>query len=100
MDSRGVVDGKVEAITEDDNKYRLLFSVALPERIAHTNMDHQTVSKLREETASLMQWLGKNSNFDIGKGDGEENLFATKDEDEIKRWKLVTRSACVQNYQN
>ena len=59
-------------------------------------MDHQTVSKLCEETASLMQWLGKNSNFDIGKGGGEETLFPTKDEDEIKRWKLIPRLACVQ----
>ena len=96
MDSRGVVDYKVDAMTEDDNGLRLLFLVALPEGIAHTNIDHQTVSKLREETASLMQWLGKNSSFDIGKGGGEETLFPTKDEDEIKRWKLIPRSACVQ----
>ena len=40
LDSRGVLDGKVEAITEDENGHRLLLLVALPERIGHTNMDH------------------------------------------------------------
>ena len=37
-------------------------TVSLPELIAHTNMDHQSVSKLRDEMAKLTQWLGKNSN--------------------------------------
>ena len=37
-------------------------SVSLPELIAQTNMDHQSVSKLRDEMAKLTQWLGKNSN--------------------------------------
>ena len=36
--------------------------VSLPELIAQTNMDHQSVSKLRDEMAKLTQWLGKNSN--------------------------------------
>ncbi|MCJ1476500.1 Esa1p-associated factor [Lambiella insularis] len=35
--------------------------VSMPELIAQTNMDHQAVSRLREELAKLTQWLGKNA---------------------------------------
>ena len=38
------------------------FSVSLPELIAQTNMDQQSVNKLREEIQKLTSWLGKNSN--------------------------------------
>ena len=33
----------------------------MPELIAQTNMDQQSVNRLREELAKLTQWLGKNS---------------------------------------
>ena len=36
-------------------------TVSLPELIAQTNMDAQSVSKLRQEIQSLTAWLGKNS---------------------------------------
>ncbi|KAL2040851.1 hypothetical protein N7G274_006309 [Stereocaulon virgatum] len=36
--------------------------VSLPELIAQTNMDSQSVNKLREEIQKLTSWLGKNSN--------------------------------------
>ncbi|KAL2059372.1 hypothetical protein ABVK25_000665 [Lepraria finkii] len=36
--------------------------VSLPELIAQTNMDSQSVSKLHEEIQKLTSWLGKNSN--------------------------------------
>ncbi|SLM33405.1 histone acetylase complex subunit [Lasallia pustulata] len=35
--------------------------VTMPELIAQTNMDQQSVNRLREELAKLTQWLGKNS---------------------------------------
>lgn len=35
--------------------------VSMPELIAQTNMDAQSVSRLREELAKMTQWLGKNS---------------------------------------
>lgn len=35
--------------------------VSLPELIAQTNMDQQSVNRLREELHKLTQWLGKNS---------------------------------------
>ncbi|MCJ1428593.1 Esa1p-associated factor, partial [Sticta canariensis] len=35
--------------------------VSMPELIAQTNMDQQSVNRLREELAKLTQWLGKNS---------------------------------------
>lgn len=38
-----------------------LVSVSLPELIAQTNMDQQSVNRLREELHKLTQWLGKNS---------------------------------------
>ncbi|CAK7563182.1 MAG: Esa1p-associated factor [Sporothrix epigloea] len=34
--------------------------VSLPELIAQTNMDQQSVNRLREELAKLTAWLGKN----------------------------------------
>lgn len=36
-------------------------SVSLPELIAQTNMDQQSVNRLREELAKMTQWLGKHS---------------------------------------
>ncbi|KAI9717070.1 MAG: Esa1p-associated factor [Candelaria pacifica] len=33
----------------------------MPELIAQTNMDQQSVNKLRDELVKLTQWLGKNS---------------------------------------
>ena len=38
-----------------------ILSVSLPELIAQTNMDAQSVSKLRQEIQALTAWLGKNS---------------------------------------
>ncbi len=35
--------------------------VSLPELIAQTNMDEQSVRKLREEMVKMTTWLGKNS---------------------------------------
>lgn len=35
--------------------------VSMPELIAQTNMDQQSVNRLREELAKLTQWLGRNS---------------------------------------
>jgi len=35
--------------------------VSMPELIAQTNMDAQSVNRLREELAKMTQWLGKNS---------------------------------------
>ncbi|KAI9812381.1 MAG: Esa1p-associated factor [Thelocarpon impressellum] len=35
--------------------------VSMPELIAQTNMDQQSVTRLREELAKLTQWLGKHS---------------------------------------
>ena len=35
--------------------------VSLPELIAQTNMDEQSVRKLRDEMIKLTNWLGKNS---------------------------------------
>ena len=33
----------------------------MPELIAQTNMDQQSVNRLREELAKVTQWLAKNS---------------------------------------
>jgi len=33
----------------------------MPELIAQTNMDQQSVNRLREELSKMTQWLGKNS---------------------------------------
>ncbi|KAI9776116.1 MAG: Esa1p-associated factor [Candelina submexicana] len=35
--------------------------VSMPELIAQTNMDQQSVNKLRDELVKITQWLGKNS---------------------------------------
>lgn len=53
--------------------------VSLPELIAQTNMDAQSVNKLREEIQKLTSWLGKNSNrfftaeYEIASNDYVEN---------------------------
>jgi mortality factor 4-like protein 1 len=39
----------------------LIFIVSLPELIAQTNMDHQSVNRLREELSKLTNWLGRNA---------------------------------------
>lgn len=33
--------------------------VSMPDLIAHTNMDTQSVSRLREELSKMTQWLAK-----------------------------------------
>jgi len=35
--------------------------VSMPELIAQTNMDQQSVNRLREELIKMTTWLGKNS---------------------------------------
>lgn len=35
-------------------------SVSLPELVAQTNMDQQSVARLREEVTKFTNWLGKN----------------------------------------
>lgn len=35
------------------------FLVSMPDLIAHTNMDTQGVSRLREELTKMTQWLAK-----------------------------------------
>jgi mortality factor 4-like protein 1 len=37
------------------------FKVSLPELIAQTNMDQQSVNRLREELLKMTNWLGKNA---------------------------------------
>lgn len=37
--------------------------VSLPELIAQTNMDQQSVTRLREELSKLTNWLGKEANM-------------------------------------
>lgn len=39
------------------------FKVSLPELIAQTNMDLQSVNRLREELHKLTIWLGKEANM-------------------------------------
>lgn len=39
----------------------LITLVSLPELIAQTNMDHQSVNRLREELSKLTNWLGRNA---------------------------------------
>jgi mortality factor 4-like protein 1 len=34
----------------------------MPELIAQTNMDHQSVNRLREELSNMLNWLSKDSN--------------------------------------
>jgi hypothetical protein len=41
--------------------YILTVEVSLPELIAQTNMDQQSVNRLREELAKMTNWLGKNA---------------------------------------
>jgi len=38
-----------------------LCKVSLPELIAQTNMDQQSVNRLREELLKMTNWLGKNA---------------------------------------
>jgi mortality factor 4-like protein 1 len=38
----------------------------MPDLIAHTNMDHQSVSRLREELSKMTQWLAKRANIYLG----------------------------------
>lgn len=40
---------------------RLTILVSMPDLIAHTNMDSQAVSRLREELHKMTQWLSKNA---------------------------------------
>lgn len=41
-------------------KQLTVISVSLPELIAQTNMDQQSVGRLREEITKFTNWLGKN----------------------------------------
>ena len=41
--------------------YTNIFTVTLPELIAQTNMDQQSVNRLREELLKMTNWLGKNA---------------------------------------
>lgn len=47
----------------NNNTFWLIFhsTVSMPELISQTNMDQQSINRLREELAKLTQWLGKNS---------------------------------------
>jgi len=38
-----------------------LHAVSLEELVAQTNMDHQSVSRLRDELVKFTTWLGKNA---------------------------------------
>ena len=37
-----------------------VFTVSMPELLAHTNMDPQSISKLREHIEDFIRFLGKN----------------------------------------
>lgn len=41
--------------------YILTNLVSLPELIAQTNMDMQSVNRLREELSKMTNWLGRNA---------------------------------------
>jgi len=36
-----------------------MHTVSMPDLIAHTNMDAQSVSRLREELSKMTQWMAK-----------------------------------------
>jgi len=40
---------------------RLTYVVSLPELVAQTNMDQQSVKRLKEELTRLTNWLGRNT---------------------------------------
>jgi mortality factor 4-like protein 1 len=44
-----------------DQQLIFYFIVSMPELVAQTNMDPQSVNKLREELTKLTGWLSKNS---------------------------------------
>lgn len=56
---------KTTHTSADEARFSFFFfsppPVSLPELIAQTNMDAQSVSKLRQEIQALTAWLGKNS---------------------------------------
>lgn len=37
----------------------------MPELIAQTNMDNQSINRLREELSSMLNWLSKDTNVNI-----------------------------------
>lgn len=45
---------------------RLRSSVSMPDLLAHTNMDSQSVSRLREELSKMTQWLAKRTKTYLG----------------------------------
>jgi hypothetical protein len=54
------VDCWVSASAHSWNAQFSYYTVSLPELIAQTNMDHQSVNRLREELSKITNWLGKN----------------------------------------
>lgn len=55
--------------------------VSMPDLIAHTNMDQQSVSRLREELSKMTQWLAKRINLYLNneyEHAGQEYLEASK----------------------
>lgn len=42
----------------------MLFQVSMPELVAQTNLDQQSVNRLREELSKLTMWLAKDTNVD------------------------------------
>ena len=53
--------------------------VSMPELIAQTNMDQQSVNRLREELSKMTQWLGKNSpRFFVGQYENASQDYIEK----------------------
>lgn len=43
------------------SRFILIALVSLPELVSQTNMDQQSVNRLREEMTKLTTWLGRNA---------------------------------------
>lgn len=55
--------------------------MSMPDLIAHTNMDAQSVSRLREELSKMTQWLAKRINLYLNneyEHAGQEYLESSK----------------------
>lgn len=51
----------------------------MPELIAQTNMDQQSVNRLREELSKMTTWLGKNSQrFFLGQYENASQEYIDK----------------------
>jgi mortality factor 4-like protein 1 len=44
-----------------DSSISLTYLVSLPELVAQTNMDQQSVNRLREELTKLANWISRNA---------------------------------------